>query len=250
MIIPNILKNRNYLIILFSILYISLLVGFFFNENATGGAIGDYSVKRTLIINFSENFIGTLLNFDQFEDRHTPVMTMYFSIFEKLKINESVVRFFHLHIALLVVFAFYKTLRLKYYTIDEKLLFSFALVLLLSPTIRSTTIWPDSRTYGLLFFILSIFFFIKFQTQNEFKFAVYNTIALSISSYLSLNFAVFSFFFFFNYLKKLGISNKIIFLFFLNIILALPAFYYLFILDVFFITTGIAIVEDLTFLTQ
>ena len=88
MIIPNILKNRNYLIILFSILYISLLVGFFFNENATGGAIGDYSVKRTLIINFSENFIGTLLNFDQFEDRHTPVMTMYFSIFESLSYGE------------------------------------------------------------------------------------------------------------------------------------------------------------------
>ena len=66
MIIPNILKNRNYSVILFLILYISLLAGFFFNENATGGAIGDYGVKRLLIVNFSENFIETLLNYDQF----------------------------------------------------------------------------------------------------------------------------------------------------------------------------------------
>ena len=111
MIIPNILKNRNYSVILFLILYISLLAGFFFNENSTGGTIGDYGARRLIIVNFSENFIETLLNFDQFGDRHTPVMTMYFSIFEKLKINETVVRFFHLHIALLVVFAFYKRYR-------------------------------------------------------------------------------------------------------------------------------------------
>ena len=248
MIIPNILKNRNYSVILFLILYISLLAGFFFNENATGGAIGDYGVKRLLIVNFSENFIETLLNFDQFGDRHTPVMTMYFSIFEKLKINETVVRFFHLHIALLVVFAFYKTLKLKYYTIDNRFLYCFALILLLSPTIRSTTIWPDSRTYGLLFFILSVFFFIKFQIQDEFKYAIYNTIILSISSYISLNFAVFSLFFFLSYLRKFGIGNKIALLFLLNVFLALPAFYYLFVLDVFFITTGISVVEDLTFL--
>ena len=247
MIIPNILKNRNYSLILFSILYISLLLGFFLNENASGGAIGDYGIKRMLIINFSENFLDTLLNFDQYEDRHTPVMTMYFSIFEKLRINETFVRFVHLHMALLVVFAFYKALKLKYYNINDKLLICFSLVLLLSPTIRSTTIWPDARTYGLLFFILSIFFFIKFQIQNEFKYAVYNTIILSVSSYLSLNFAVFSLFFFFKYLKEYGMGKKIFLLFLLNIILALPAFYYLFVLDVHFITTGIAVVEDLTF---
>ena len=173
MIISNTLKNRNYLVVLFSILYISLLIGFYFNENATGGAIGDYNVKRVLITNFSEKFLETLLNFDQFQDRHTPIMTMYFSIFERLNINETLIRFLHLHIALIVVFAFYRSLKLKYYRVDNKLLYFFSLVLLLSPTIRSTAIWPDARTYGLLFFILSTFFFIKFQIQGKFKYAIY-----------------------------------------------------------------------------
>ena len=62
MIIPNILKNRNYSVILFLILYISLLAGFFFNENSTGGTIGDYGARRLIIVNFSEN-----LSFENYE---------------------------------------------------------------------------------------------------------------------------------------------------------------------------------------
>jgi len=244
----NKLKKINYLIILFLVLYISLLLGFYFNENTTGGAIGDYGLKRTIILSFSENFLETLLNFDQYQDRHSPIMPMYFSIFEKLNINEILIRFLHLHIAFIIVFIFFKSLELKYHAIDKKLLFFFSLILLLSPTIRSTSIWPDSRTYGFLFFILSAFFFIKFQIQNKFKYSVYNTIILSIGSYLSPNFAVFSIFYFFNFFKKFGISSKIFFLFLLNIFLAFPAFYYVFILDIHFMETGITFAENLTFI--
>ena len=88
----NKLKKINYLIILFLVLYISLLLGFYFNENTTGGAIGDYALKRTIILSFSENFLETLLNFDQYQDRHSPIMPMYFSIFEKL--NTSLLQSF------------------------------------------------------------------------------------------------------------------------------------------------------------
>ena len=247
MVMFNKLKNKNYLVILFIILYISLLLGFYFNENATGGAIGDFGLKRTIIVSFSENFLDTLLNFDEYQDRHSPIMPIYFSIFEKLNINENLIRFLHLHVAFIIVFIFYKCIKLRYYKIDSKFLFFFSLVLLLSPTIRATSIWPDSRTYGMIFFILSAFFFIKFQIQDKFKYCVHNTIALSISSYISPNFAVFSIFYFFNYLKKFGIGKKIIFLFLLNISLALPAFYYLFVLDVRFMETGITFAENLTF---
>ena len=93
----NINIKNSLIIFLTFIIYLSFVLGFYFNENATGGAIGDYNVKRVLITNFSEKFLETLLNFDQFQDRHTPIMTMYFSIFERLNINETLIRFLHLH---------------------------------------------------------------------------------------------------------------------------------------------------------
>jgi len=91
------------------------------------------------------------------------------------------------------------------------------------------SVWPDSRILGLVFFVISIYYFLLFEKNNLLKYAILNTIFLSIAAYLSPNFAVFSVFFFTKFLNLLGVNKKIFFLFCLNILLAYPAFHFIFI---------------------
>ena len=233
-------------IFLFIALYFSLLIGFFFGEDSTGGAFSDYKNQKLISIAFANDFFKTFINFDNFNTRHSPALIIYLSLFEKFNISDTIIRILHLNIAPLCCFAFYKCLKLKYEKINNELLLIFSLILLLSPTIRSLAIWPDSRVYGLFFFLISVYFFIKFEKNKKFCNAIYNIIFLSISSYLSPNFSIFSAYFFLNYFLHYKFSMNLAKIVILNMALALPAFYYLFVLDVFFLkVTAISNVETI-----
>jgi len=146
----------------------------------------------------------------------------------------------------------YKCLDVKFNDIDKKILLFLSSLIFMSPTFRSLAIWPDSRLLGLILFVLSIYFFLKFENNKNFKFAIYNVITLALSAYLSPNFSVFSIFFFTKFFLNYGIfSKKILSLVIINLFLAFPAFYYLFILDINFLlntaATGIQENEKIYF---
>ena len=57
-------NNKNKLTIIFIFfLYISLLIGFIFNENSTGGAYLDYINQKKISQDFAENFYKTFFRF-------------------------------------------------------------------------------------------------------------------------------------------------------------------------------------------
>ena len=228
-----------------SILYISLLIGFYFNENSTGGAILDYQNQKIISIHFSENFFKTFLSYDTYPHRHSPVLIIFLSFFENLKLSDESIRLIHLHICLLLPFFFFKCLKLKFGTVENKILYFLTGLIFLSPTFRSLSIWPDSRILGLTFFVLSVFYFLKFQQTKKFVFVLKNIIFLSLSAYISPNFSVFSIFFFVHYLITYKFLSKEIFLITIfNLILAIPAIYYVFILDVNFFLKSAAVGRD------
>ena len=100
----------------------------------------------------------------------------------------------------------------------------------------SLAIWPDSRILGLTFFSLSIINYLKFKQKLNFSFALLNIFTCAISSYISPNFSLFSLFFLYNYLKIFNVlSKKMLIIYSLNLVLALPAIYYIFILDINFL---------------
>jgi hypothetical protein len=89
---------------------------------------------------------------------------------------------------------------------------------------------------GVLFFIISIFYYLKVKADiKPFESAILNTFFLSLAAYTSPNFGIFVIFFFLEFLKKFYFSKKIFFISLLNIILALPFFFYIFYLDINFI---------------
>ena len=212
------------------ILYISILIGFYYNENSTGGAYGDYYSHKEISKTFADNFLNTLLNFDKTHTRHSPVLLILFSFFEKFEISDYVIRLINLHICLFLPFIFYKCLKKKFINVNNNYLVLLSCLIFLSPTFRSTAIWPDSRAWGLIFICLSIYYFLIYNSTKKIKHCYLVILFYTVSSYISPNFSVYSIFFMLFFFKDFKI-NKNLELIILNLLLAFPALYYIFILD-------------------
>ena len=126
---------------------------------------------------------------------------------------------------------------LKFKNIEKSYLILLALVIFLSPTFRSLSIWPDSRLPGLLFFTTTIYFFLKYEETKSEKFIWLTSLFLVISSYISPYISLFFFYFFYNIFKQISFSKVLLFFLF-NLILAFPMFVYIFIMGVDFISSG------------
>ena len=136
-------------------LYLSLIISFILGENSTGGAIQDYLNQKNASQGFASEFLKTLYEYDTFETRHSPVLIIFLSLFEKFNLPDDLIRLIHLHLCLFLPFIFYKCLTIKFSEIDRKILLFLSSLIFLSPTFRSLAIWPDSRLLGLIFFTLS-----------------------------------------------------------------------------------------------
>ena len=237
-------NNKNYQkeVIFFIILYFTLIISFFFGEDSTGGAFKDYANQKKAVQSFATQFLNTFYEYDSFQTRHSPILMIFLSLFKKINLADTLTRLIHLHICLLLPFFFYKCLTVKFNKIDRKVLFFLSSLIFLSPTFRSLAIWPDSRLLGLTLFTLSIYYFLKFEDSKNFKFAIKNVLVLALSAYISPNFSVFSIFFFINFILYYGfLSRQNLYLVIINVVLAFPAFYYVFILDVNFLLKSAAI---------
>lgn len=233
--INKFIDNKIISITLFFLLYLSLLVGFFFNENLNLGSYPDWiGTNYPAIKGFAFDFKKSFLNYDDYNHRHSPVYLIFLSFFYKLGLSSDFVRLIHLHISILLFYFFYQCLKFKFQKINNNYLLVLSLVIFLSPTFRSLAIWPDSRIIGLLFFTISILHFLKFEKNQKIINFWFCIIVLIISSYVSPNFSIFIIFYYFYFLKKVNLLNILSSLIFC-VICTIPAFYYLFILDINFL---------------
>ena len=218
--------------------YLTLIIGFIYGENLNHGSYGDWvGANRQPIKDFSNNFTYTFLNFDSYGHRHSPVYLIFLSLFLDLGLDLNQIRLVHLHLCISLIIVFYQCLRLLFSNINNNYLFLLSLIIFLSPTFRSLAIWPDSRLPGLIFFVLTIYFFLKFRKTDNLKYTWYTCISLVVSSYISPNFSVFFVYFFFFFLKKVKF-RELSFLLIFNFLASLPILYYIFILDVNFLAAG------------
>ena len=216
-------------------LYLSLITGFFLNEDLLGGAYSDYQAHFHLGDKFSNNLKFTFLNYDALGHRHSPVFFIFKSITYNL--GDFIQRLFFVHIFLLIPVFLYKCLKQIYSNSENKNnLKLISGIIILFPTFRAYSIWPDSHLFGSLFFLVSIYYFLKFQkNKNNIGFALTNTFFLSLSAYVSPNFGIFVFYFIYEYYRSLDSLKNFFFIILTNFILSIPFFYYVFILDINFI---------------
>lgn len=236
--------------LIFILFLLTLIFGLYFNENLSGGAIYDYNIhKRTIEDFYSKDLIYGLFNYDKLSNTHSPIFIILLSFI--ISNNEFIGRLVYIAISSLIVIIFYKSLKLKYKT-NSLYLFLLSNFFLLSPYYRSYSIWPGDETLSLVFFCFSIYFCLKFDLSNEKKiiYIIFNVISLAIASYLRPIYCIFSIFFFFIFFLNNNFDLKKFCLYLiLNLLLAFPAFYYVFILEILFFSRYFDTINIVTTIT-
>lgn len=238
----NFFKN-NYHILTYILLYSSLIIAFYFNENVAGGAKLDlqYTLKQVQL--FEANFVYSFLNYDniEFPNRLSPIYISILVIFKKIFVNFDFARFILMHIVLLSQIFFYKSLKIIYcnkFSLDKKIIFTLSCIILISPSFRSNIIWVESSMFGLLFFIIGLYYFLKnFKTFKQ-KNVYLNILFVAIAAYIRPSYCLFAIYFFYSYCTIFRKSISIPKIILTNFILAFPAYYYVFIMEIFFIEFG------------
>ena len=222
--------KKKYQVIVFA-LYLSLSLGLFLGEDFLGGAAIDYSKILTNKLSiFKEDLLYYFKNYKELNLRHSPIFQVIHIFFLNTFKNDLVFRLINIHVNLLIIVFFYLSLKIKL----KKNLVILSAVLFILPSFRSYSIWPDSFLFGFFFFIISIYLSQKFLVCDEKKkcyYAYLNIFSLSIASYISPNFAPFSIFYFYIFFDYFKVSKNLLKIIFLNCILSLPAFFYIFIMD-------------------
>ena len=226
--------KKNFHIYLLIFLYLSLVTGLFFNEDSTGGGLLDYYFVKSIVNNFSNNFKEY---FFTYENRHSPIFYIFLSLLKKMSLSFDIIRFIYINFAIMIIYFFYKCLKINFSNVSNILLITLSGSILLSPNFRTFSIWLQPIITGILLLVLAIYYYIKFlksdNKKNKFKYALINTVFTAISAYISPNYSIFFIYFIFNFLFYFKFSKEFFIIIALNLILSLPALYYFIVLEMY-----------------
>jgi len=234
------------------ITFISLLVALYLEEDILGGGKEDYEYHIKYFLEFSDNFYKAFIEFGSNQEsssvRNSPIFYMIFSIFLKIGISLESLKLINLLIMVPFFIFFFKCLEIKYSQIDLETKLILFSILFLSPTIRTLLIWPYPLLWALCFFLISIYFFLSFEKTKNFNekinFACFNLIFLAISAYFTPNFSVFFIFFTYRFFLFYRFKKEIFIIILSNIILALPAIYFIISKDYYLFNSTVGDVEN------
>ena len=222
------IKNSKVNFIVF-FLILSLIFSFILSEDTLGGARHDYLFHEKFIFLFAENFSETFNNYGKgtLYARNSPIFYIFLSLFYKIGLDLNTIRYLNFFSVFILCYLFYDCLKIQFKEADKSILKLLSFVILLSPTVRSLAVWPYPILYAFIFFLLSVKYYLLFTKENNNIMNALNcTFYLALASYLTPNFCVFSFFFFYQFYLKFGWSKNIIKIIFLNLILSAPAILY------------------------
>jgi len=221
---PNIKRLIIY-IIFGSTLFLGLLLG----ENSSGGARIDHEYLFPFIEQFSSNFETGLHLFINNSGSliHSPTFYLIAGFFLKITNSVLLIKFLNIFVSCLIPYIFYLILKTKY-KLNSDYIFFFSLLIFLSPYFRSSAIWLLGDNLSLLFFSLSILFFLKVKNQKEKIFNYYLCfLFLILCCYIRYYYCVFAIYFLFYFYKNLKLINFLKILVF-SFFISIPSFFYLF----------------------
>ena len=229
------INSRN-IFVIYLFLYFSLLIGFYFNEDSGGGYFKDYLMHKEVTGYFYENFGESFFNYDKFAITHSPVYITFLLILKKIFFNETFIRLIGLHLSLLIPFFFYLCLKIKYKLKINDIKIFIPTIIFFSPYFRSSSIWISEENISLIFLSICFYFFLKFEDSKKKKLSdiFLNILFLALAAYIRPIYSLFGIYFFVRYYFYLNFSYKLLFYIFINILLSIPAIYYVFVLDINF----------------
>lgn len=195
-------------ILIFLILSISVLLGFYFNEDGSGGgAQNDFNETWPYILNLKNDIFYHYLNW---ENIHLPLHYILISFLYRIIENVEIIRFIFCLASLSLPLIFYKCLIRKFDNLDKNNLFIFACSILLLPTFRYTAIWTNVQITAQIFFLISIYFYLSWSKENNNKIdknLILQNLFLALSVYTRQDYAIYYLFFMIIYFQKLNFND-------------------------------------------
>ena len=172
-------------------------INWFYGENVTTGPKADFFHTWKGAMEFNDDFLFSLLNFDQINHytRVSPIYLLIVSTINKFFQSVELTRFFLFFILTFCQILFYKILKKIYFpniTRNKKILFCLSCIIFISPSFRSNIIWPESAMLGLLFFLVGLYYFFKNQIKIENRNIFLNIFFVALAAYIRPSFALFS----------------------------------------------------------
>tara|TARA_B100000989_G_C19511546_1_gene459340 strand:+ start:409 stop:1656 length:1248 start_codon:yes stop_codon:yes gene_type:complete len=237
----NLSKSYSNNILIYLFFYFTLIIGFLFNEESAGGAKYDYNYHLGIVDFFLSDTINALKNYSDVVAYHSPIFYVFLKYI--LYFGDLIGRFIFLNISSIAPIIIYLCINEKFKIKNFSFLY-LSCFIMLSPYYRSTAIWPGDENLALLFFILSILFYYKFlNTDNinhKITFIILNVISLAVSAYFRPNYSFFSIFYFYEFVIR-NFQFKYFFAYILtSFFLAFPAFYYVFIMKIYFFSSPLS----------
>jgi len=226
-------NNLNYANFFYFLLSLSLLVGFYFNEDASaGGASHDFYLTWKFNVLLKENLYYALTNSriagatDHFPLGHLIVSLALFFTNEK-----DAVRLIFCILYLSIPYLFYLNLKTKFPKINSNKLLLFASLIFLLPAYRYSAIWASDHNTASIFFLLSTLFFLRWEKEKNYNTLnlniILNVIFLALALYCRQYYVIIFLYFMLVYFQKLKLGTFIKLSAFV-FLLAIPGFWLVF----------------------
>jgi hypothetical protein len=200
-----ILKFDKLNLVIYFILSISLILGLILGEDSSGGgSIGDFHSTWILV---EKPFDPQSMHFEFKFPLHYWIASIIFKILN----NVFLFKLFYVLMTLFLPFLFYKCLEIKFSDVEKNKLFLFSLILLLLPSVRTSAVWPNTQITAIFFFLISIYYFLKWEQLNDFvkinKSLMLTLTFMSLAVYTRQIYALIYLYFVFIFYKKFSFKK-------------------------------------------
>ena len=214
--------------IIYILFILSLFVGLIFQENSAGGAIHDINHLLPYIDKFQEGFKTGMEYYLNNINIHSPFFFILISYLNNLFNNIFYTEILYILISSVLPILFYRILKIKF-DYNKNLLFLVSCLIFISPYFRSSAIWLLGDNLALIFFSISIIYYLKFSNDKNNRNLYLCITTIIICCYIRYYYALFYFFYLFSVYRE--INNK----FFLivltySFIISIPAFVYIYLI--------------------
>ena len=218
-------NNKDKIIFIFSVFL--LFLSFYYNEDGTGGgAKGDFEVTFGFILALQENLLSDPKDWTLV---HTPLHFIILSFVTRIISDTDLLRLLFCIFSLSLPLIFFSSLLVsKVENVLRSNVLILSTIILFIPSFRYTSIWANDLITSLFFFILSIYFFKKWEKNKKNfidKNSLFQIIFLVLATYTRQYFAVFFLYFLFRYFLIFNLK-EFIKIFLLCAFSSLPVLYY------------------------
>ena len=177
--------NSKRIVYVYTSLYLTLLIGFYFNEDFAGGYKVDYLFYKNIANAFNIDLKNSLISYERFVANTSPFFILLLTYIRKIFTNDDFVRFLNLNFSLILPYLFFLCLKIKYGDVKKYFLILLPAIIFISPYFRSSSIWVGPENLSIIFFLASVYFFLRHENEKQnLSFILLNVFFLAIAAYI------------------------------------------------------------------